>query len=318
MSSEMPESERDTELRRMLVATASAAPVRPRRRWSIAAPIAAFALAGALTGAVSAAALNALNAPEDYPPVSVDNMVAEFVHDDTQLFGEPVLINGQGDSTASLGAAPENAVELAVAFRCADPGRFDVLVDGKAAMTITCDEAPMASGGGGSYFTVEDAPTHTLTVSAGDGKRYVVWASWAARAVPPVPSPQQTAAMADGEVSEAEYHAQFDRYAECMTVAGYPLDGVNKSGTIINYLNSGAAVSSGSEGRCYAQEFDQIDMTWQSTHQDNSETDRVFRFCLEAEGLTPGTDAASVWKQIQAADIDPVTCLGYDSSAPAP
>lgn len=313
MSSEMPE--RDTELRRMLVSTASAAPVRPRRPWSIAAPIAAFALAGAVTGAVSAAALNAFNAPEDHPPVSVDNMVAEFIHDDTQLFGEPAVINGHGDTTASLGAVPENAVELAVAFRCADPGSFDVLVDGKAAMTITCDEA---SGGGGSYFTVDDAPTHTLTVSAGDGKRYVVWASWAARAVAPVPSPQQTAAMADGEVSEAEYHAQFDRYAECMTVAGYPLDGVNKSDAIIKYLNSGAAVSSGAEGRCYAQEFDQIDMTWQGAHQDNSETDRVFRVCLEAEGITPRGDAASVWKQIQAAGIDPVTCLGHDSGTPAP
>jgi hypothetical protein len=268
MSSEMPGSERDTELRRMLVATASAAPVRPRRRWSTAAPIAAFALAGALTGAVSATALNALSEPEDYPLVTVDNMVAEFIHDDTQLFGEPVLINGHGDTTASLGAVPENAVELAVAFRCADPGSFDMLIDGKAAMTITCDEAPTVSGGGGSYFTVDDAHTHTLTVSAGDGKRYVVWASWAARAVPSVPSPQQTAAMADGEVSEREYHAQFDRYADCMTVAGYPLDGVNKSGTVITYLNSGAAVSSGAEGRCYAQEFHQIDMAWQSSHQE--------------------------------------------------
>lgn len=316
MSSEMPE--RDTELRRMLVATASAAPVRPRRRWNIAAPIAAFALAGALTGAVSATALNALNAPVDHPPVTVDNMVAEFIHDDTELFGEPVLIDGQGDTVIPLGAVPENAVELAVAFRCADPGSFDVLVDGKAAMTITCGEASTASGGGGSYFTVDDAPTHTLTVSAGDGKRYVVWASWAARAVLPEPSPEQTAAMADGEVSEAEYHAQFDRYSECMTAAGYPLDGVNKSGTVIRYLNSGAAVSSGAEGRCYAQEFHQIDMTWQSAHQDNSETDQMFRACLEAEGITPGSDAASVWKQIQAAGIDPVTCLGYDSGTPAP
>jgi hypothetical protein len=317
----MPESERDTELRRMLVATASAAPVRPRRLWSIAAPTAAFALAGALTGAVSATALNALNAlnaPEDHPPVTVENMVAKFIHDDTELFGEPVVINGQGDTVVPLGAVPENAAELAVAVRCADPGSFDVLVDGKAAMTITCDEAPTTSGGGGSYFTMDDAPTHTLSVSAGDGKRYVVWASWAARAVPPVPSPQQTAAMADDEVNEAEYHAQFERYAECMTVAGYPLDGVNKSGTVIKYLNSGAAVSSGAEGRCYAQEFDQIDMTWQSTHQDNSETHRAFRACLEAEGITPGSDAASMWKQIQAAGIDPVTCLGDDSATPSP
>jgi hypothetical protein len=316
MSSEIPESERDTELRRMLVATASAAPVRPRRRWSIAAPIAAFALAGALTGAASATALNALNAPEDHPPVTVDNMVAEFIHDDTQLFGEPVVIDGQGDTVVPLGALPESAVELAVAFRCADPGSFDVLVDGKAAMTITCDEAPTASGGGGSYFTVDDAPTHTLTVSAGDGKRFMVWASWATRAVPPVSSPQQAEAMSDGGVSAAEYHAQFDRYAECMTAAGYPLDGVNKSGTVIMYSNSGAAVSSGAEGSCYAQEFHQIDMTWQGAHQADSETDQALQACLLIEDITPG---GPVWDQMQAAGINPMTCTATDdSTTPTP
>jgi hypothetical protein len=316
MSSEKPESERDTELRRMLVATASAAPVRTRRRWSIAAPIAAFALAGALTGAVSATALNALNAPVEHPPVTVDNMIAEFIHDDTQLYGEPVVINGQGDTTVPLSAVPENAVELAVAFRCADPGSFDVLVNGKAAMTITCDEASTASGGGGSYFTVDDAPTHTLTVSAGEGKRYVVWASWAARAVPPEPSPQQAQAMSDGEVSAAEYHAQFDRYSECMTAAGYPLDGVNKSGTVIRYLNSGAAVTSGAEGRCYAQEFHQIDMAWQAAHEDDSAYDQALGACLLIEDITPG---GPVWNQIQAAGINPMTCTATDSSStPAP
>ncbi|WP_157509556.1 hypothetical protein [Glaciibacter superstes] len=272
--SEIPRSERDTELRRMLVATASAAPVPTRRRWSIVAPIAAFALAGALTGAVSAVALNA---PEKHKPVTVDNMVAALVYDDTQLFGEPVVINGQGNTVEPLGAVPDGAVELAVAFRCADPGRFEFLVDGKAATTIICDEASTGSAGSGSYFTVDDAPAHTLTVSAGEGKRYVVWASWAARAVPLEPSPQQAAAMADGEVTDAEYYAQFDRYSGCMTAAGYPLGSVNKSGTDITYVKSNDSVTSGAEGRCYAQEFVQVDMMWQGAHQDNSETDRALR-----------------------------------------
>lgn len=262
MSSEMPNSERDVELRRMLVATASAAPDRPRRPWKTAAPITAFALAGALTGTVSAAALNA---PKDHRPISVDNMVAQFVHDDTQLFGESVEINGQGDTVVPLGAAPENAAELAVVFRCADPGSFELLIDGETAMTMICDEAS-TSGGGGSYFTVKDQPTHTLTVSAGEGERYVAWASWASRAVPPEPSPQQVAAMADGEVSEAEYHAQFDRYSNCMTAAGYPLGSVNKSGTVITAAIPGAAVTSGTADRCYAQEFAQVDRTWQAAH----------------------------------------------------
>jgi hypothetical protein len=267
MSSEMPVSERDTELRRMLVATASAAPVRTRRQWSITAPIVAFALAGALTGAVSAAALSA---PRDHSPVTVDNMVAAFVDDDTQLFGEAVEIEADGSTVVPLGAMPEDAAELAVALHCADPGSFEVLIDGQPAMTIVCDQASTASSGGAGYFTVEDAATHTLTVSAGEGERYVVWASWAARATPPEPSPEQAAAMADGEVSVTEYHVQFDRYSDCLSAAGYPLGSVNKSRNVITYVNSSAAVTSGAEGRCYAQEFAEVDLTWQVSEQDAS------------------------------------------------
>ena len=85
--------------------------------------------------------------------------------------------------------------------------------------------------------------------------------------LPPDASPQQAAAMADGEVSDAEYHAQFDRYSECMIAAGYPLDAVNTSGLIVTYVNSSDSVSSGAEGRCYAQEFAQIDPSWQAAHQ---------------------------------------------------
>lgn len=264
MSSEIPTNERDTELRQMLVATASAAPIRPRRSWRTAAPIAAFALAGALSGTVSAAALSG---PRDQRPATLDNVVAEFVRDDTQLIGEPLKINGQGDTVVPLGAAPENATELAVAVRCAEPGSFEFHIDRKYAMTVTCDGA---SGGSGSYFTVEDMAAHTLAVAAGEGERFMIWASWVARPVPPAPSPQQAAATADGEVTEAEYRAQFDRYSDCMTAAGYPLDGVNKAGPIITYINSGASVSSGAEGRCYAEEFAQIDGMWQATHQPGS------------------------------------------------
>ena len=84
--------------------------------------------------------------------------------------------------------------------------------------------------------------------------------------LPPDASPQ-AAAMADGQVSDAEYHAQFDRYSECMIEAGYPLDAVNTSSLIVTYVNSSDSVSSGAEGRCYAQEFSQIDLSRQAAHQ---------------------------------------------------
>jgi hypothetical protein len=275
MSSELPTTTRDMELRHMLVATASAAPVRPRRRWSVAASIAAFALAGALTGTVSATALNATNAPEDGQPIGLDNAIAMSVHDDTQLFGEPVEVSGQGNTVVPVGAIPEGATELVVVFGCRSAGTFDLLVDGELEMTTVCSENSSAFGGGASYFTVEDKPTHAVTIYAGDNERYAVWASWVARAVPPAPSPELAAAIADGEVTKAEYNAQFDRYSECMTVGGYPLGLINKFDTIITYNNSGAAVSSGVEGRCYTEHFFDVDIAWQSTHARPTSTEQA-------------------------------------------
>jgi hypothetical protein len=264
MSSELPEKDRDTELRGMLVATASAAPVPFRRRWSIAAPLAAFALAGALTGAVSAVALTAAPDPS---PVTVDDSVAQLVHDDTEVFGEPVVVRGDGNTVVPLGAAPNGAVELAVVFGCADPGTYEFLVDGQTGMTVTCDAPSTSSAGGGGFFTVTDAATHSVTVAADHGKRFLLWASWAARAAPVPPSPEQSGAMFDGEVSETEYTAQFDRYATCLAAAGYPPGSINRSGTVITYVNSSDAVTSGAEGRCYAREFAEVDLTWQGGHQ---------------------------------------------------
>lgn len=306
MSSEFSNGDRDVELRRMLVATASAAPTRPRRRWSIAGPIGAFALAGAFTGAVSAAALTA---PARESDVNVAAMTSGLVYDDTQLFGAPALLSGQGDTTVQLGAMPAGATELVVAFQCDDPGRFDFLLDGEAVGATICDEESTSSAGSGSFFTVENADTHTFAVTTDDQSRYVLWASWAARAVPPAPSEAQEEAMADGQVTDAEYRAAFARYSECMTAAGYPLQGSNTNGTIIDYSNSNEAVTSGVEGRCYALEFQQIDIGWQIANEYESETQRALRACLQAQGITPGPDVETVGQQLADADVDPIECL---------
>lgn len=289
----------------MLVATASAAPTRSRRRWSVAGPIIAFAVAGAFTGAVSAAALTA---PGPDRSVNVEAMTSTLVYDDTQLFGPPALVSGEGSTTVQLGARPDGATELVVAFRCDDPGRFDFLLDGVNVGASICDEASTSSASGGSFFTVEDAGSHTFTVTTDDQSRYVLWASWAARAVPPEASEAQTEAMADGQVTNEEYRAAFTRYSECMTAAGHPLIGVNDAGTVITYSNSDAAVTSGVEGKCYALEFGQIDPAWQIANEYESDTQVTLRACLQAEGITPGPDVETVWQQIQDAGIDPVEC----------
>jgi hypothetical protein len=275
MSSELPATTRDAELRHMLVATASAAPIRPRRRWSVAAPIAAFALAGALTGTVSATALNVTNAPEDDQPIGLDNAIAMSVYDATQLFGEPVELDGQGITVIPVGAIPEGATELVVVFGCRSAGTFDLFVDGELEMTTVCSENSSASGGGASYFTVEDKPTHAVTINTGDNERYAVWASWVARAVPPVASPELAAAIADGEVTEAEYNAQFDRFSECMTAGGYPLGSINKFDKIFTASIPGAAATSGVYDRCYAEHFFDVDIAWQSSQAPQTDIEEL-------------------------------------------
>ena len=264
MSSEMIETERDTELRRMLVATASAAPIRARRRWSIAAPIAAFAVAGALTGAASAAALNP---PEHVSTVNAVAFADEFVYDDTQLFGisRPAQ---RSRATPSCSSAPcqKEPPSWRLPSTAVIPASSNSVSteNGSAASSATM----LSTAGGGTYYAVSDAGPHTLAISTDrPGARYALWASWAARAVLPEPSQAQAEAMADGQVTEEEYRAGFNRYSDCMTAAGYPLAFVDTTGTVIDYSNPSEAVTSGEEGRCYALEFGQIDPAWQAANE---------------------------------------------------
>lgn len=256
-----PTLSRDQALRRMLVATSSAVPARPRRRRTVFASVAAFVVAGALTGgAVSAAALNVESRPAT---ISISAMTEGVVYDDAELFGTPLILSGQGETTLKLGAAPDGAKSIAVAFHCVDAGKFQVLVDGEKQGEHGCSEADTSSANGGGYYPIHGGGEHTLTIITDRSKRYVLWTSWANRATAPEPSGSQQAALSDGVVTETEYRDGFARYSACMTEAGSPLVGVNQTGTIISYSSLGSSVTSGVEGRCYALEFDKLDVAWQ-------------------------------------------------------
>lgn len=151
--------------------------------------------------------------------------------------------------------------------------------------------------------------SHSLAVTTDKANRYVLWASWASRAAATEPSAAQTAAIADGTVTEAEYRDGFARYRQCMHDAGFSLVGVDESGTIITYSTPGDATTSGDERRCYTQEFGQLDGGWQIAHEYESDTQLKLRACLEAEGVTPARDVAGVEEQLQENNIDPIHCL---------
>lgn len=264
----MPEvmTTRDEAQRRMFVALADSAPLTRRRPRTLVA-LAVFAVSGVLAGAATSAAV-ALTAESragsnvTYLPPSTAQLAAT-VPGDTQLFGDPFIIERTvGPTTVDLGVAPEGATELFIAFRCLGPGAEVMKLDGVVTGRTYCDGSGGGSDGG---ETVIGPGPHSLTVS-GAGS-YMLWASWSAPAVPPGPSAEQSAAMADGSVTEAEYRAGFDRYVTCMNDAGYPVDVIDTAPTVIRYVNSHASVQSGVEGRCYASEFTLLDSAWQSTHQ---------------------------------------------------
>ena len=307
MSTDQAMSDRDRELRRMLVATSSAEPSRPRRRSTVIASLAAFLVAGALTGGVVSAA--ALNVDDSPTTVSIEDMVELVVYDDAQLFGTPFVLSGQGNTTVELGSAPDGAEQLALAFHCVDAGTFRVLIDGEQQSEIGCAEEDTARTNGGGYHVVKGDGEHTLTIATDHAKRYVLWASWATRATAPEPSAAQAAALSDGVVTETEYRDGFDRYSSCMTDAGHPVLGIDTSGTIIDYFNDSSAVTSGVEGRCYEGEFSDLDIDWQMQNQDTSETANVVGGCLTAHGVAPEPTLEARWVQLEAIPLTVEQCF---------
>jgi hypothetical protein len=253
---------RDEAQRRMFVALADSAALTKRRRPALFA-LAVFAVSGVLAGAATTAAV-ALTAESragtsitHIPPSAAQ--VAATVPGDTTLFGEPYVVESAvGAVSVNVGNAPEGATELFVAFRCLGSGVETLSLDGSVIGTHYCDDT---GGGSATGVKVAGAGPHTVSVS-GSGA-YMLWASWSSPAVHPSPSHEQSAAVADGKVTEDEYRAGFDRYRECMSASGFAVDVVDADETAIRYVSSDASVQSGVEGRCYAAEFALVDVAWQ-------------------------------------------------------
>ncbi|WP_146079438.1 MULTISPECIES: hypothetical protein [unclassified Rathayibacter] len=261
MKSEPGLSDRDHELRRMLVATPTATPVRaPRSRRTLAVSVTAFVAAGILSGAVSAAALES-DAPDS--TVNIAEVTQALTEGDATFYGTPVVINGQGRTEVQLGPAPDPSAKIATAFVCVDRGRFDLEVDGEAKPGINCDGDTRSTTNGGAFLPVFGDGEHTITVVADGRTRYTFWASWIKPAEDPEPSAALTEALADGVVTESEYRDGFARYRACMEDAGLKLFRVDESGPIISYSNLTDNIDSGDEKRCYDGEFGQLDAEWQ-------------------------------------------------------
>lgn len=258
---------RDVALRSMLVATASAAPVHVSRPRTTIALIIASVAGGAITGgAVSAAALSL---PPPATTVNVEQMAQGLTHDDTQLFGTPFILAGEGDTNVILGSPAVEATDVLIAFNCIDAGTYTLRLDDDDAMTVQCDDVSTANSGGGTFLPIESTgdSAHKLSIETEGHNRYALWASWAAPAPSAEPSASQREALSDGTVTEAEYREGFARYRQCMADGGYPLIGPDDTGTVIIYATTSEAVQSGVEARCYSAEFADLDAGWQSANE---------------------------------------------------
>lgn len=85
-----------------------------------------------------------------------------------QLFGTPFTLSGQGDTNVILGPPPEGATTLAVVFNCHHPASYHVRLDGKQAMTVTCNEESTPRASGASFFPtqIEDVDSRLAHVQA--------------------------------------------------------------------------------------------------------------------------------------------------------
>lgn len=294
-------TDRTANLRAELVATVNAEryakrPVRPR---TMVAALAAFALAGAVTGGtVTSAAL----ASSD-KPVTVDarEIAADFTLHRTALFGTPVVVASRGHTIIELGVAPEGAKSIAVNLDCAGPGNLKVEFNDNDKTSMECSDT--TTTGNVIIHEVRGTDRQTLTIDASPSTRYNAWASWATKEEDPEMSAAQTAELSDGQVTREEYDTAFDRFASCMSDGGLPLLAINRTGTVISYSTTGDAAYSGTERQCYWGEFREVDVEWQIANQDSSPATQRMRECLTAAGVTPATTTDEIVQQLKDAGI---------------
>lgn len=248
--------DRDEAIRTLLINTAT----RPaRRHWIKTTLIAAiaFLLGGGLAaGALSAAAVSQGNTSST---AFVKDTFSYFLHGGHTL-GPLVSRSGTGSISLDLGPRPAQATGIASLIECGGTGNYTQILGGEVRLEQQCGP------NGVSGFSSDHNPTNTIVATKTDGKfAYKIWAQWIYVPAPSGPSAAQQAALADGVISEAEYHAAVDRFAACMSGAGYPVTDIKYSPTL-SWGNSSDANRTGVVDRCGDEELNQVVKAWQTQH----------------------------------------------------
>jgi hypothetical protein len=260
MSIDHAPSDRDIEFRRALVATANLGPYVRRRPplKLVIGSLAAFALAGALTGGAIANATivdpDLVAAQAEAASVAQSSVKTE----DGALIGRPFLWSASGTQTINVGNKPAGATVLVEGFGCLDAGHFVELLDSKKFDSFD-DCSP--GGSGANFLATSGNGNHVVTLRTQKAVRFAVWLSWAH-----IPTFKDSAAqkqeLADGAVSREEDLAAFSRFAGCMAALGHPLIRPT-TGLVPGFSEDAAALTDGSDNRCYSTEYRHVDAKWQ-------------------------------------------------------
>lgn len=122
-------------------------------------------------------------------------------------------------------------------------------------------------------------------------------------------SADQQNEIADGTITEDEYHAAFERFRACVAEGGYDLVVSGESYDLIDYAIPGAARDAGVDEPCYEREFAQTDTIWQLAHIDTSYIAERHRQCLVDNGIEPADTEVAMYEQLNEAGIDESTCF---------
>jgi hypothetical protein len=261
-------TDRTTELRRALVATVDAAPYeKPRpRRWVAVAAIAAFAVAGSVTGFATATVSQAsTGAAIDEPDDATTAWVLSFARPKSELLGPILHVDSTESVDLALGPAPVGATGFVTALSCETFGTANEFLNSKWLGSIGCNGDTGIGGGGGGVFAVSEAGNQTFRVEPSQGMRYQAWIAWVREPPQPEPSAQQLLELSDGVVTRDEYIAAFKRFIACMAAGGYDMGEPTLTDTPTRFIYAipGAAHTDGTDEFCYGTEFNQVDMEWQ-------------------------------------------------------
>jgi hypothetical protein len=247
------------EFRQALVATANLGPYVRRRPplKLVVGSLAAFALAGALTGGAIATA-GTVDPQVLAAQAGAAGAGKQLVQQQGgTLVGQPFIRSASGTQEINVGEIPAGATNLVEGFECVDAGTFVILLDSKWHESIPdCD-----GGDSAGIDTVTGRGGHILTVRAPKSARFTIWLSWAK--IPKLSeSVTQRKELSDGVITRDEDVAAFSRYEGCMGAFGHPID-VPPTNIVPSYSIDDSAANDGSDNRCYVTEYRGVDVKWQ-------------------------------------------------------